>query len=115
MTTVTAPRYARRCAARSGGVLHGGRAGRGRRVDPWRLGGELWGGGARAWTGLCFSGANLVPLRGERAASRQFADRARRGGRSCSSLVGRAELVLADVGELAPAWGPPARCVPTSR
>ncbi|SFM73812.1 hypothetical protein SAMN05216207_1002198 [Pseudonocardia ammonioxydans] len=78
-------------------------------LDPWRLGGELWsyGGGAGSGLGgLCFSGANLVPLRGERAALRAFADRARRAGRVCSSLVGRAELVMPLWEELAPVWGP---------
>lgn len=74
-------------------------------LDPWRLGGELWSYGAPA-DGLCFSGANLVPLRGERSAIRAFADRARRNGRVCSSLVGRAELVLPLWEELAPVWGP---------
>ncbi|MBO4238885.1 MULTISPECIES: GNAT family N-acetyltransferase [Pseudonocardia] len=74
-------------------------------LDPWRLGGELWSHGAPA-DGLCFSGANLVPLRGDRAALRAFADRARRAGRVCSSLVGRAELVLPLWEELAPGWGP---------
>ncbi|MBC3190794.1 GNAT family N-acetyltransferase [Pseudonocardia sp. C8] len=74
-------------------------------LDPWRLGGELWAYGAPV-DGLCFSGANLVPLRGERSAIRAFADRARRGGRVCSSLVGRAELVLPLWEELAPVWGP---------
>jgi len=38
-------------------------------LDPWRLGGELWSVGPRL-DGLCFSGANLVPLRGERSALR---------------------------------------------
>jgi predicted GNAT family acetyltransferase len=74
-------------------------------LDPWRLGGELWSVGPRL-DGLCFSGANLVPLRGERSALRSFADRARRHGRGCSSLVGRAELVLPLWDELAPAWAP---------
>ena len=31
-------------------------------LDPWRLGGEMWAFGSR-FDGLCFSGANLVPLR----------------------------------------------------
>jgi predicted GNAT family acetyltransferase len=75
-------------------------------VDSWRLGGELWGVGPRL-DGLCFAGANLVPLRGERAALRAFAERARRVGRSCSSMVGRAELVLPLWEELAPYWSPP--------
>jgi predicted GNAT family acetyltransferase len=62
-------------------------------LDPWRLGGEVWAVGSRL-DGLCFSGANLVPLRGDRQALRSFAERARRHGRGCSSVVGRAELVL---------------------
>ncbi|MFC5993121.1 GNAT family N-acetyltransferase [Pseudonocardia hispaniensis] len=74
-------------------------------LDPWRLGGEIWAVGSRL-DGLCFSGANLVPLRGHRSALRSFADRARRHGRSCSSLVGRAELVLPLWDELAPVWAP---------
>ena len=73
-------------------------------VEPWRLGGELWGVGGRL-DGLCFSGANLVPLRGERAAVRAFAERARRYRRSCSSLVGRRELVLPLWDELTVHWG----------
>jgi uncharacterized protein len=74
-------------------------------IDPWRLGGELWGFGSKL-EGLCFAGANLVPLRGERSALRAFADRARRIGRSCSSMVGRAELVLPLWEELAGYWSP---------
>jgi predicted GNAT family acetyltransferase len=74
-------------------------------LDPWRLGGELWAVGPRL-DGLCFSGANLVPLRGERSALRSFADRARRHGRGCSSLVGRAELVLPLWDELSGHWAP---------
>lgn len=74
-------------------------------LDPWRLGGELWAVGPRL-DGLCFSGANLVPLRGPRSALRSFADRARRHGRGCSSLVGRCELVLPLWDELAPTWAP---------
>ncbi|HEY1974477.1 MAG TPA: GNAT family N-acetyltransferase [Pseudonocardia sp.] len=74
-------------------------------VDSWRLGGELWGIGSRL-EALCFAGANLVPLRGERVALRAFADRARRFGRSCSSMVGRAELVLPLWEDLAGHWGP---------
>jgi uncharacterized protein len=74
-------------------------------LDPWRLGGQLWAVGSRM-DGLCFAGANLVPLRGERSALRAFADRARRHGRTCSSLVGRAELVLPLWDELADYWSP---------
>lgn len=74
-------------------------------LDPWRLGGELWAAGSGT-DGLCFSGANLVPLRGERSALRAFAERARRTGRVCSSLVGRSELVLPLWEDLAPVWSP---------
>lgn len=74
-------------------------------VDSWRLGGELWGIGA-SLAGLCFVGANLVPLRGTRTTLRAFAERARRRGRGCSSLVGRAELVLPLWSELEPDWAP---------
>ena len=74
-------------------------------TDPWRLGGELWGFGQRL-EGLCFSGANLVPLRGDRAALRAFADRALRRGRGCSSLVGPAGAVLPLWQELVDDWGP---------
>jgi predicted GNAT family acetyltransferase len=74
-------------------------------VDSWRLGGELWGMGSRL-EGLCFAGANLVPLRGNRPSLRAFADRARRRGRACSSLVGRAELVLPLWSDLEQDWAP---------
>ncbi len=74
-------------------------------LDPWRLGGELWGVGGRV-DGLCFSGANLVPLRGERSAIRAFAERAQRSPRLCSSLVGPREMVLPLWDELAPVWAP---------
>lgn len=74
-------------------------------IDPWRLGGEMWAVGAKL-EGLCFSGANLVPLRGQRSALRAFAERARRYGRMCSSVVGRAELVLPLWEELCSAWAP---------
>jgi hypothetical protein len=74
-------------------------------VDSWRLGGELWGIGT-SLAGLCFVGANLVPLRGTPATLRAFAERARRRGRGCSSLVGRSELVLPLWRELEPDWAP---------
>lgn len=74
-------------------------------LQPSRLGGELWGFGPKL-DGLCFSGGNLIPLRGGRGAMRAFADRALRRGRICSSLVGPSEQVLALWRELAPDWGP---------
>ena len=74
-------------------------------VDSWRLGGELWGFGGQL-EGLCFSGANLVPLRGGRPAMRAFADRALARARACSSMVGPAEQVLGLWEELESAWAP---------
>lgn len=74
-------------------------------LDPWRLGGELWGVGSRL-DGLCFSGPNMVPLRGDRHAIRSFASRAAGRARSCSSMVGPAELVLELWSELDTRWGP---------
>ncbi|WP_370943366.1 GNAT family N-acetyltransferase [Amycolatopsis sp. cg5] len=80
-------------------------------LDPWRLGGELWAADSRPIKagriqGLCFSGPNLIPLRGNASALRSFADRALRRQRSCSSLVGPAEQVLGLWEELNPEWGP---------
>src|SRR5687768_7978488 len=80
-------------------------------LDPWRLGGEVWAYDHRSLRGgrvdaLCFAGPNLIPLRGNAQALRGFADRARRRGRMCSSLVGPAEQVLGLWEELSPDWGP---------
>jgi uncharacterized protein len=80
-------------------------------LDPWRLGGELWAADLRGTRsgrlpGLCFSGPNLIPLRGNASALRAFADRALRRQRICSSLVGPAEQVLGLWDELAAEWGP---------
>ncbi|HEY6422466.1 MAG TPA: GNAT family N-acetyltransferase [Pseudonocardiaceae bacterium] len=87
-------------------------------LDPWRLGGELWGFGAGVnggphgsvnggggWDGLCFSGPNLVPLRGGPAAIRAFADRAAGRARCCSSVVGPADQVLELWSHLGERWG----------
>lgn len=80
-------------------------------MDPWRLGGELWGCEPRGFRGsrldsLCFAGSNLIPLQGNRAALRAFADRALRRRRMCSSVVGPAEQVLGLWEELELDWGP---------
>ncbi|MGH3696747.1 MAG: GNAT family N-acetyltransferase [Pseudonocardiaceae bacterium] len=87
-------------------IEHGG-------LDPWRLGGELWGfssdpdlGHDGELEGLCFSGANLVPLCGGRSAIQAFADRAGRAPRSCSSMVGPADHVLELWSQLCDCWGP---------
>jgi uncharacterized protein len=82
-------------------------------LDPWRLGGELWGFASNRegkrngdLEGLCFSGANLVPLCGGRPAIRAFAERAARRARSCSAMVGPADQVLGLWSELGDSWGP---------
>ncbi|WP_329027823.1 GNAT family N-acetyltransferase [Streptomyces sp. NBC_00690] len=76
-------------------------------LDPWRLGGEMWGwytdGRLRS---LCYSGANLVPICATPEAVRAFADRARRAGRRCSSIVGPAEPTALLWRLLEPNWGP---------
>lgn len=73
-------------------------------VDPNAIGGELW---TRRNPGesLCYSGANLIPLRGSADDVSAFADKALSGPRRCSSLVGRAELVLPLWQRLEPGWG----------
>lgn len=80
-------------------------------LEPWRLGGEMWGTDSRPLRGgrlegLCFAGPNLVPLQGTQTTLRIFADRAVRRGRMCSSLVGPADLVLGLWQELVTDWGP---------
>ena len=75
-------------------------------LDPWRLGAELWGYGGIRLEAACFSGANLVPVGDAPAALAAFADRARRQGRRCSSIVGPAHAVGALWDRLAPYWGP---------
>ena len=75
-------------------------------LDPWRLGADLWGFGERGrLEALCYSGANLVPVQAGPEAVRAFADRARRQGRRCSSLVGPAAAVLDMWRVLQPHWG----------
>ncbi|MFD6418899.1 GNAT family N-acetyltransferase [Streptomyces sp. NPDC060194] len=76
-------------------------------LDPWRLGGEMWGwyAGGRLES-LCYAGANLVPVCAGPDAVRAFADRARRNGRRCSSIVGPAESTARLWRLLEPAWGP---------
>nr|WP_203674945.1 MULTISPECIES: GNAT family N-acetyltransferase [unclassified Streptomyces] len=76
-------------------------------LDPWRLGGEMWGwySGGRL-TSLCYAGANLVPICAGPEAVRAFAERARRAGRRCSSIVGPAEPTTELWSLLEPSWGP---------
>jgi uncharacterized protein len=76
--------------------------------DPWRLGGELWGYVVDGrLESMCYAGANLVPVEAGPEAVKAFAERARRQGRRCSSLVGPVEPILAMWELLEPAWGPP--------
>ncbi|MFF4747125.1 GNAT family N-acetyltransferase [Streptomyces sp. NPDC001268] len=76
-------------------------------LDPWRLGGEMWGWYADGrLRSLCYSGANLVPICATPEAVRAFADRARRAGRRCSSIVGPAETTSLLWKLLEPSWGP---------
>ncbi|WP_102143485.1 GNAT family N-acetyltransferase [Mycobacterium hubeiense] len=74
-------------------------------VDPGGIGGELWT-RRHASESLCYAGANLIPLRGELGDLNAFADKAMSTPRRCSSLVGRAELVLPMWRRLEHAWGP---------
>jgi uncharacterized protein len=76
-------------------------------LDPWRLGAEVWGYLAGGRIGaLCYAGANLVPVGAGVEACRVFADKARRQGRRCSSIVGPADQVGMLWSLLEPAWGP---------
>jgi predicted GNAT family acetyltransferase len=76
-------------------------------LDPWRLGAEMWGYGPPGkLESICYSGANLVPVQAGTEAVRAFADRARRQGRRCSSIVGPSPAVLDMWRMLLPHWGP---------
>ena len=74
-------------------------------VDPRSIGGELWTCGG-VDESLCYAGPNMIPLRGSPADLTAFADQAVGSIRRCSSLVGRAELVLPMWQRLADVWGP---------
>ena len=72
-----------------------------------RLGAQVWGFGERGrLESLCYSGANLVPVQAGPEAVRAFADRARRQGRRCSSIVGDSVAVHALWQQLTGSWGP---------
>jgi predicted GNAT family acetyltransferase len=76
-------------------------------LDSWRLGAEVWGHVVDgALEGLCFAGANLVPVQADDEAAKAFASRARRSGRRCSSIVGPAAAVEVMWRALEPSWGP---------
>ncbi len=79
-------------------------------VEPASLGAPLWGVGAPGrLDAVCLAGANLIPFArpgAEVEAARAFADRARRGGRRCSTIVGPVSAVAPLWDRLAPHWGP---------
>jgi predicted GNAT family acetyltransferase len=76
---------------------------------PSALGAPLWGlYSGRRLDAVCLAGANLVPFArpgSEQDAATAFADRARRAGRRCSTVVGPAAAVLPLWELLAPSWG----------
>jgi len=74
-------------------------------VEPAAIGGELWTLG-RPTESLCYAGPNIIPLCGGRADLHAFAEQALSRPRRCSSLVGRAELVLPMWQRLQAGWGP---------
>lgn len=73
-------------------------------IEPAAIGGELWT-RQRPTESLCYAGANLIPLRGGADDMYAFADKAMSTARRCSSLVGRAEMVLPLWQRLEHAWG----------
>lgn len=77
-------------------------------VDPWRLGGEMWGyfDDDDVMLSLLYVGANLVPVATTEAARAAFADRLRQTGRRSSSIVGIDEEVLDLWRLLEASWGP---------
>lgn len=76
-------------------------------LEPARIGGEMWGHVVDGrLDAVCHAGANLVPVEAGSDAVRVFADRARRQGRRCASIVGPREAVAALWELLEPSWGP---------
>lgn len=77
-------------------------------VDPWRLGGEIWGyfDDDDVMCSLLYVGANLVPVATTQASRAAFADRLRQTGRRSSSIVGIDEEVLDLWRLLEASWGP---------
>jgi len=76
-------------------------------LEPWRLGAEVWGYGGSSLDAACFAGTNLVPVGSSLPALQAFAERARRFGRRCSSIVGPADAIRPLWRLLEPYWGPP--------
>ncbi|NRQ37962.1 GNAT family N-acetyltransferase [Nonomuraea sp. NN258] len=75
-------------------------------LNPARLGGQMWGFGPRGGLlSLCYAGANMVPVNAGPEAVHAFADRARKQGRRCSSIVGPVDAVSLLWERLEPYWG----------
>ena len=76
-------------------------------LDWRRLGAEVWGYFDDSHlVSMCYAGANLIPVEATPAAARHFAERARRAGRHCSSIVGHTPQVEQMWQVLALQWGP---------
>lgn len=76
-------------------------------LEPWRLGAEMWGHEVDGQlVSVCYAGANLWPVNATADSARHYAERARRQGRRCASIVGAAPGVLALWRHLEPVWGP---------
>ena len=76
-------------------------------LDPWRLGGQVWGYEADGrLVSACYIGGNLVPVQATADAVVAFARHVLRSGRRTASLVGAAVSVQRLWHELEPAWGP---------
>src|SRR5881628_2597715 len=76
-------------------------------LEPWRLGAEMWGHEVDGQLiSVCYAGANLWPVNATTESARHYAERARRQGRRCASIVGAASGVLGLWRHLEPVWGP---------
>lgn len=76
-------------------------------ADARAMAGETWGYFEHdRLVSACWAGANLVPIEVTGAAVAPLVGHARRAGRSCSSIVGPADAVLALWRGIEPVWGP---------
>jgi predicted GNAT family acetyltransferase len=74
---------------------------------PWGLDARVFGYGShRRIESICWSGANLIPVRANPAAAAAFAEMAGAHPRTCSSLVGESDAVLGMWRHLDHVWGP---------
>lgn len=76
-------------------------------MDAWELGGEMWGyfEDDRLISAM-YLGANLVPIETNDRTRAAFADRLRKTGRRCSSIIGIADEVMEVWRLIEPSWGP---------